>query len=110
MTKGKPAHLRKTSDHYRWNGGVTLATNGYLKVQVGKTHPLSDSNGYAYVHRLVAAASGLDIQGKVVHHKNGDPLDNRLENLEVQDRSSHNSQHNSERGRRANGQFRKRGE
>lgn len=36
---------------------------------------------------------------EVVHHKNRDPADNRLENLEVMKQSEHSKLHSEERGR-----------
>jgi len=50
-------------------------------------------------HRLVA---GLPV-GKVVHHRNGDPADNRPENLEVLDSSEHSSRHAAVQPRTLNG-------
>lgn len=47
------------------------------------------------VHRLVVVAEhGIDaLCGKVVHHKNGIPWDNRPENLELMDQSDHVREH-----------------
>ncbi len=42
-----------------------------------------------YVHRLIAGAEA----GQVVHHKNGNKHDNRLENLEVMTRAEHGREH-----------------
>lgn len=49
--------------------------------------------------RLVATlAIGRDLKsGEVVHHKNGDPLDDRPENLEVLSRAEHSRFHNRRR-------------
>ena len=48
-----------------------------------------------YVHRLVAVAEhGFDeLVGKVVHHRNGIPWDNRPENLEVCTQAEHMTKH-----------------
>lgn len=82
--------------HYRWNTGVMFSSHGYVKVRVGKDHPLSDPNGYAYEHLLVWAHAGRQLPDdkQVLHHKNEDRADNRLSNLELLTRREHASEHN----------------
>ena len=100
---------RKASgaDHPRWNTSRILNEDGYVKVRVGKVHPLADPNGYAYEHLVVWCAAGRARPGpgETLHHANEDKTDNRLGNLELLTRSLHATLHNAERGRRANGQF-----
>lgn len=67
-------------------GRVTL--NGYTALLVYPDDPLAsmrNSQGYVLEHRLVLARSlGRPLtKEETVHHKNGDKMDNRLENLEL---------------------------
>lgn len=56
-----------------------------------------DKTAHVLHHRLLAVAMGEDVVGKVVHHKNGIPWDNRPSNLEVMDAGEHTSLHESVR-------------
>jgi len=91
-THGK--HL-KGSTHYRWNEGRLMTRNGYVLLRIGRAHPLSDPNGYAYEHTIVWASAGNLPPGclRVLHHKNGDKSDNRLENLQELTKAEHNRLH-----------------
>lgn len=48
----------KGSNHGRWNHEKLISSHGYVKIRVGKGHPLADPNGYAYEHLLVWVAAG----------------------------------------------------
>lgn len=99
--RGRHGNHARGSNHYRWNNGRLITPDGYALIRVGRTHPLADPNGYCREHILVmCAAIGRKLRpGEVVHHKNGDRLDNRLENLELTTAGDHNAIHNVERGR-----------
>ncbi len=78
MTQGK-----KGSEHYRWNKGKIISSDGYVKIRVGKSHPLADPNGYASEHLLVWISAGDALESnEVLRHLNGDRQDNRWENLQ----------------------------
>lgn len=69
--------------------GRRLTPSGHVQVRaIG--HPLGNHQGWALEHRVVAWDAGLltDL-GLIVHHINGDPADNRVENLAVMTQSEH---------------------
>lgn len=70
--------------HKNFKGG-SIASTGYKIQYVGKGHHLADVRGYTYEHRIVAERKiGRRLEkGEIVHHINGDKLDNREENIEV---------------------------
>ena len=76
---------RSGAAHPDWRGGVTIDKDGYRLIWV-EAHPCRRKyNHYILEHRLVMEESigrYLD-PAEVVHHKNGNKLDNRLENLEL---------------------------
>lgn len=71
---------------------------GYVAI-IRRGHPLADKRGRVLEHRYIAWEAGLfDDPALEVHHRNGDKLDNRLENLEVLTTAEHASRHARERG------------
>lgn len=79
------------SSNPNWKGGRTITSDGYVLVKVGKGHPLADSRGYAYEHRIegAKAAGRALLPGEQVHHENRTRSDNRHENLDVQASVAH---------------------
>jgi len=61
-------------------------------------HDVGDKHAAVPVHKLVMVAEeGLDVvRGKVVHHRNGVPWDNRPSNLELLSRSEHAKEHHEQ--------------
>ena len=81
------SRVQAREGNHNWKGGRTVradAGNGYVKIKM-HGHPCSDSKGYVLEHRLVMGerlGRALN-RNEYVHHKNGNRLDNRPENLEL---------------------------
>ena len=84
-----------TTSNPRWKGGRWLSrSHGYIFV-LAPGHPNARKTGYVREHvKVMADHLGRKIERhEIVHHINGDKLDNRLENLEVMTRAEHASHH-----------------
>lgn len=85
----------KGSAHPRWCGGHVVK-KGYAGVLVEKNDPLhvmAQKGNWVLEHRLLMARSlGRPLtKDEVVHHINGNKHDNRIENLQLLTRYTHNS-------------------
>lgn len=105
--RGRHHNHTRGASHPRWSEDHIISEHGYLKVRVGKDHPLADPNGYAYEHLGVWAAAGRPLPGpdELLHHRDEDKTNNRLGNLELITRSEHAAHHNADRRRDEQGRF-----
>lgn len=79
--------FRSRERHGSWKGGV-VSFGKYRGILLPPDSPFRDMapvNGYVMEHRLVMAKHlGRSLhKDETVHHINGDPLDNRIENLQL---------------------------
>lgn len=95
MPKGKHENHRRGPEHYAWTQERIVSSHGYVRLRVGKEHPLADPNGYAYEHLVVWVSAGNPRPNvsEVLHHRNECKGDNRLDNLELLTRQEHSKSH-----------------
>lgn len=99
--RGRHGNHARSSNHPSWSNARMVSDEGYVKVRVGRGHPLADPNGYTYEHLLVwvGAGNSRPTAGQVLHHMNEVKTDNRIGNLELLDRAEHNRRHLADRRR-----------
>ena len=92
---GKPVRFvvgHAPRGRYRKPGRFVDGQSGYVKIRVAAA---AGSSRYVQEHRYVmeqALSRKLGLH-EIVHHRNGDRADNRLENLQLMTRKEHNEHH-----------------
>lgn len=93
-------------NHPRWKGKWS-DRDGYVYVKAPE-HPAANKDGCVFEHRLVVEGDigRYLMQEEVVHHKNGDPSDNRIENLQLfASHAEHKRAHEGDRLRDEQGRY-----
>lgn len=96
------------SSNGHWKGGAITRTDGYILVLIAGRTRKDKGKKYELLHRLIMEEKlGRKLlRTEIIHHKNGNPSDNRLENLEVLvSQSSHAKHHHPLRTRNKKGQY-----
>ncbi len=92
MRKDRFEVLEEILSENRWivdtNKGIVVTSKGIArqKMTSGYYFLKTSFEGKEYnfaIHQIIAVAGGLNPVGKTINHKNGNKLDNRIENLEV---------------------------
>lgn len=93
------------SKNATWKSDEKISNYGYKMIRI-PNHPFCNIDGFVFEHRLVAEkyllndGNSVEVNNKkylnpnfVVHHKNFNKLDNRVENLEIMTKGEHSSLH-----------------
>lgn len=80
----------KAEEAFNWKGGKRINYQGYIVIYK-QDHPLANNTGYVLEHRWIVEQNiGRYLEPwEDVHHKNGNKLDNRLENLQLMTHGEH---------------------
>lgn len=103
--EGNHQYGLKGSLNSSWKKDKRINNLGYYKIRMLE-HPFKDGNGFVLEHRIIAEKylltkeNSIEINGKlylkpdlVVHHKDGNKLNNDVNNLEIMTLSKHTSLH-----------------
>lgn len=107
VINSKRREPQKGERNPRWKGGRRLQ-KGYMQIKVPEHPNARRSDGYIFEHRLIMSRHlGRPLKDKeIVHHINGNTLDNRIKNLElISSNGKHISEHISSWPRNSFGRF-----
>ena len=93
---------KRAANNPKWRGGSITEADGRTLIYC-PDHPLPNHSGiYVYRYRLIMEKhlGRFLLKSELVHHKNGNCTDDRLENLEVTSRSDHARRHRVPQHRR----------
>jgi len=92
--KGINYEAIKGKNNGNWNGGKRIREDGYIQI-LKPEHPKATVEGYVMEHRLVMEKhiGRYLTEEEVVHHKNKDKQDNRIENLKLFLNNSEHQKH-----------------
>lgn len=78
-----------------------IVSKGDYNYAVVKEHPCATASGYVLEHRVVMENFLGRLLGpdEVVHHRDGNKKDNRIENLELRKNLEHSREHTARRGK-----------
>lgn len=94
-------------DNPHWRGGVHHRSDGYILIRIDTFHKGHKGKKYDLQHRIIMSQHlGRELlRTEVVHHLNGDPHDNRVDNLEIITQAEHAKKHDAERKKNSKGQY-----
>jgi len=92
--KGKKLPHLSREHSPTWKGGRCIRKSGYVFIKTD-AHPFKNNQGYVREHRLVMEKNlGRYLKPtEIIHHINGVPSDNRIENLVLTNNSKHTIHH-----------------
>ncbi len=90
-----------------WKGGKHHRKDGYKLVRMGIISSKVKGARYKLEHRIIMEKhlGRVLLRSEIVHHKNGNNSDNRIENLEIMTQAAHAKDHYNKRKFNKLGQF-----